>query len=73
VTVEGFFVAVPSLLTELPKRSVFSETGMSGNTPAINIQPIVLRRKRRNVILQPFAIVSRRERERREEGCNAAP
>jgi hypothetical protein len=40
----------------------FSETEMSVNTPAINIQSIVLRRKRRNVILQPFAIVSRRER-----------
>jgi hypothetical protein len=25
---------------------VFSETGMSGNTPAINIQPIVLERSR---------------------------
>src|SRR5919107_5755644 len=48
----------------------FSETEMSGNPPASNIQSIVLRRKRRNVILQPFAIVSRRERE--EEGCNVA-
>jgi len=49
---------------------VFSETEMSVNPPAINIQSIVLRR-RRNVLLQPFLIVSRRER--REEGCNAAP
>jgi hypothetical protein len=47
----------PSFLEEF-----FSETEMSVNTPAINIQSIVLRRKRRNVILQPFAIVGRRER-----------
>src|SRR5918998_771659 len=44
------------------REEFFSETEMSGNPPASNIQSIVLRRKRRNVILQPFAIVSRRER-----------
>src|SRR5829696_2035188 len=47
----------------------FSETQkhMSGNTPAINIRSIVLK-KRRSVVPQPFAIVRCREREREREG-----